>query len=57
VPESPDLVLYINGIALDVIELKKGRTAMSEGIRQLVSNQKPEFNEWFFLPRAARLCG
>jgi type I restriction enzyme R subunit len=44
----PDLVLYVNGIAIGVIELKNSRVNMSEGIRQLLSNQLPEFNEWFF---------
>lgn len=44
----PDLVIYINGIAIAVIELKSSRVSLGEGIRQLISNQKPEFNEWFF---------
>lgn len=44
----PDLVLYINGLAIAVIELKKGSVSIGEGIRQLISNQKKEFNEWFF---------
>ena len=44
----PDLVLYLNGIAVGVIELKNSRITIGDGIRQLISNQKPEFNEWFF---------
>jgi type I restriction enzyme R subunit len=44
----PDLVLYINGIAVAVIELKCSRVSIGDGIRQLLSNQRPEFNEWFF---------
>ena len=44
----PDLVLYINGIAFGVIELKNSRVSIGDGIRQNLSNQKPEFNEWFF---------
>lgn len=44
----PDLVLYVNGIAIGVIELKSSRVTIGDGIRQLISNQKPEFNEWFF---------
>ncbi|MBA4382722.1 MAG: restriction endonuclease subunit R [Sideroxydans sp.] len=44
----PDLVLYVNGIALGVIELKNSRVSIGDGIRQLISNQQPEFNEWFF---------
>ncbi len=44
----PDLVLYVNGIAIGVIELKNSRTSIGDGIRQNCSNQRPEFNEWFF---------
>ena len=44
----PDLVLYINGIAIGVIELKSSRVSIGDGIRQNISNQKSEFNEWFF---------
>jgi type I restriction enzyme R subunit len=44
----PDLVLYVNGIALGVIELKNSRVSIGDGIRQSLSNQQPEFNAWFF---------
>ena len=44
----PDLVLYINGIAVGVIELKNSRTSIGDGIRQLLSNQQKDFNEGFF---------
>lgn len=44
----PDIVLYLNGIAVAVLELKNSRVGLGEGIRQCLSNQKPEFNEWFF---------
>lgn len=44
----PDLVLYVNGIAIGVIELKNSRVTIGDGIRQLLSNQRPEFNAWFF---------
>ena len=44
----PDLVLYLNGIAIAVIELKNSRVSIGDGIRQCLSNQQPEFNEWFF---------
>jgi len=44
----PDLVLYLNGIAVGVIELKNSRVSIGEGIRQSLSNQQPEFNAWFF---------
>ena len=44
----PDLVLYINGIGVAVIELKNSYVSIGDGIRQLLSNQQREFNEWFF---------
>jgi type I restriction enzyme R subunit len=44
----PDLVLYVNGIAIGVIELKNSRASIGIGIRQNLSNQQPKFNAWFF---------
>ena len=44
----PDLVLYVNGIAIGVLELKNSRVTIGDGIRQSLSNQQPEFNAWFF---------
>ena len=44
----PDLVLYVNGIAVGVLELKNSRISIGDGIRQNISNQQPQFNEWFF---------
>ena len=44
----PDIVLYVNGIAIGVLELKNSRVSIGDGIRQNLSNQAPEFNEWFF---------
>jgi type I restriction enzyme R subunit len=44
----PDIVLYVNGIAVSVLELKNSRVSIGDGIRQSLSNQKPEFNAWFF---------
>jgi type I restriction enzyme R subunit len=44
----PDLVLYVNGIAIGVLELKNSRVSIADGIRQNLSNQQPEFNAWFF---------
>ncbi len=53
----PDLVIYVNGIALGVIELKSSRVTVGDGIRQLISNQKPEFNEGFFTTVQLVLAG
>lgn len=44
----PDVVLYINGIAIGVLELKRGTTDISESINQSISNQRVLFNEWFY---------
>jgi type I restriction enzyme R subunit len=44
----PDIVLYVNGIAIGVLELKNSRTGIGDGVRQSLSNQSPEFNAWFF---------
>jgi type I restriction enzyme, R subunit len=44
----PDIVLFVNGIAVGVLELKNSRKSIGDGIRQNLSNQLPEFNEWFF---------
>jgi type I restriction enzyme, R subunit len=34
------VVLYVNGIALGVLELKRSTVAVAEGIRQNLDNQK-----------------
>ncbi len=44
----PDIVLYLNGMAVAVLELKSSRVGLGEGIRQCLSNQQPAFNDWFF---------
>jgi type I restriction enzyme R subunit len=44
----PDIVIYVNGIAVGVLELKNSRVDIAEGIRQNLSNQQAAFNEWFF---------
>jgi type I restriction enzyme R subunit len=53
----PDIVLYINGIAIAVIELKRSSVGMAEGIRQLISNQEKQFNEGFFSTVQLLLAG
>jgi type I restriction enzyme, R subunit len=47
-PKRPDVVLYVNGIALGVLELKRSTVSMAEGIRQNLDNQKKIFIEHFF---------
>ncbi len=41
--KRPDVVLYVNGIALGLLELKRSTVSVSEGIRQNLDNQKKEF--------------
>jgi len=44
----PDLVLYLNGIAVGVIELKRSSVEIGDGVRQLITNQEEIFNKGFF---------
>ena len=44
----PDVVLYVNGMAMGVLELKNSRVSIGDGVRQNLSNQQPQFNQWFF---------
>jgi len=53
----PDIVLYLNGIAVGVLELKNSRVSLGEGIRQGLSNQHPDFNDWFFSTMQLVLAG
>ena len=41
--KRPDIVLYVNGIALGVLELKRSTVSISEGIRQNLDNQTSNF--------------
>ena len=44
----PDIVLYLNGIAVGVIELKRSSVEIADGVRQLITNQEEIFNLGFF---------
>ena len=44
----PDIVLYVNGLAVVVIELKRSSVDIGDGVRQLISNQEEIFNPGFF---------
>ena len=46
--KRPDIVLYVNGIALGILELKRSTVSVSEGIRQNLDNQRGEFIRPFF---------
>ncbi|MDE0183923.1 MAG: HsdR family type I site-specific deoxyribonuclease [Candidatus Poribacteria bacterium] len=47
-PKRPDLVFYVNGIAIGVLELKRSTVSVSEGLRQNLTNQREDFIGWFF---------
>jgi type I restriction enzyme R subunit len=44
----PDIVLYVNGLALAVVELKRSSVDVADGVRQLITNQEEIFNLGFF---------
>lgn len=62
--KRPDLALYVNGIALGVIELKRSTVSIGEGIRQNLDNQQQDFirnfsplNSCSWQATTARACG
>lgn len=46
--KRPDLVIYVNGIALAVMELKRSKVSVHDGIRQTIGNQQENFIRPFF---------
>src|SRR5437016_3335984 len=46
--KRPDIVVYLNGIAVALLELKRSIVSVAEGIRQNLDNQKKVFIEHFF---------
>nr|MDA3950722.1 HsdR family type I site-specific deoxyribonuclease [Spirochaeta sp.] len=55
--KRPDIVIYLNGIAVVVLELKRASVSVTEGIRQSLSNQTPDFIEPFFTTVQMVLAG
>jgi type I restriction enzyme R subunit len=55
--KRPDVVLYVNGIALGVLELKRSTVSVAEGIRQNLDNQKKEFIQPFFATMQLVMAG
>ena len=53
----PDIVLYLNGLAVAVIELKRGSVELADGVRQLITNQLEVFNRSFFSTSQLLLAG
>ncbi len=46
--KRPDIVIYVNGIALGVLELKRSTISIGDGIRQSIVNQQSGFIQPFF---------
>ena len=55
--KRPDLVLYVNGIALGVLELKRSTVSVAEGIRQNLDSQKKEFIRPFYATMQLVMAG
>ncbi|KWV91745.1 type I restriction endonuclease subunit R [Erythrobacter sp. YT30] len=55
--KRPDIVLYINGIAIGVLELKRSKVFVAEGIRQNLDNQKSQFIKPFFTTMQLVMAG
>lgn len=55
--KRPDVVLYVNGIALAVLELKRASMSASLGIRQNLDNQQHRFIKPFFTTIQLVLAG
>lgn len=53
----PDVVLYLNGLAVAVIELKRSSVELADGVRQLITNQEEIFNKGFFSTVQLLLAG
>ena len=55
--KRPDIVLYVNGIALGILELKRSSVSVSEGIHQNLDNQKKDFIRNFFTTMQLVMAG
>src|SRR5206468_4230948 len=55
--KRPDIVLYVNGIALGVLELKRSIVSVNEGIRQNLANRRKDFIRPFFTTMQLVMAG
>ncbi|WP_299257587.1 type I restriction endonuclease subunit R [uncultured Kushneria sp.] len=55
--KRPDVVLYVNGLALGVLELKRSTVSVTQGIRQNLDNQKADFIRPFFATNQLVMAG
>ena len=55
--KRPDIVLYVNGIAIGVLELKRSIVSVAQGIRQNLLNQRQDFIQPFFTTMQLVMAG
>ena len=55
--KRPDIVIYVNGLALGVLELKRSTVSVEEGIRQNLDNQTKRFIRPFFATQQLVMAG
>jgi len=55
--KRPDIVFYVNGIAVGVLELKRGKADVSKGITQNIDNQQSVFIQSFFATMQLVMAG
>ncbi|WP_407264229.1 type I restriction endonuclease subunit R [Tenacibaculum maritimum] len=55
--KRPDIVIYVNGIALGILELKRSKVGVTDAIRQNIDSQKPAFIPQFFTTMQFILAG
>lgn len=55
--KRPDIVLYVNGMALGVLELKRSIASVGKGIRQNLDNQSKTFIRNFFATMQLVMAG
>lgn len=55
--KRPDIVLYINGIAIAVLELKRSIVDIGEGVRQNITNMQDRFIKPFFATNQILFAG
>ncbi|MEQ8421812.1 MAG: HsdR family type I site-specific deoxyribonuclease [Arenibacter algicola] len=55
--KRPDVVLYLNGIAVGVLELKRSKVGLTQGIRQNLDNQSDVFIPNFYTTMQLVMAG
>lgn len=55
--KRPDLVFYVNGIGVAILELKRSKVSLEHGIRQNILNQRPDYIAKFFTTMQLVLAG